>query len=101
MMAEDFFLNLQMRHMQRTSERFARDILAITSPSSSLDTNSNLPDILQTAVRQVSIMRIGHTSQGHQVNIDLFIFMHHVSYFVFSHRQDTSFDLDTIPTYGF
>ncbi|CAO3653074.1 unnamed protein product [Mucor hiemalis] len=72
--------NSKMRHMQRTSERFARDILAITSPSSSLDTNSNLPDILQTAVRQVSIMRIGHTSQGH---------------------QDTSFDLDTIPTYGF
>lgn len=72
--------NSKIRKMQRTSERFARDILAITSPSCSLDANSNLPDILQAAVRHVSIMRIGQTSQGH---------------------QDTSFDLDTIPTYGF
>lgn len=57
----------QLKIQNRTSERLARDLLAITSPSSTIDSTVNLPDILQAAVRQVSIMRIGETNLGHQV----------------------------------
>ncbi|KAI9275121.1 hypothetical protein EDC94DRAFT_689639 [Helicostylum pulchrum] len=65
-----------LKSQYRTSYRLARDLLSITSHSSNIDSYTNVPDILQTVVHQVSTMRI-HADQ-----------------------QDT-FDIATIPTYGF
>lgn len=57
-----------LKAQYRTSYRLARDLLSITSHTSNIDSYTNVPDILQTVVHQVSIMRI-HADQ--QVTLTL------------------------------
>lgn len=57
-----------MKSQHRISYQLARSLVAITSPTAIIDLRAQLPDILQTAVRDVSIMRIhGQTHQDYQV----------------------------------
>ncbi|KAI7894826.1 uncharacterized protein EV154DRAFT_497143 [Mucor mucedo] len=71
----------QLKSQNRISYRLARSLVAITSPTAIIDLRAQLPDILQTAIRDVSIMRI-HGQTHHDY-------------------QNSTFDIDTIPTYGF
>ncbi|OAD04871.1 hypothetical protein MUCCIDRAFT_155744 [Mucor lusitanicus CBS 277.49] len=70
-----------LKCQHRTSYKLAVDLLTITSPNKALDSRARLPDMLQTAVRDATLMRFHAETE--------------------TDTQGSAFAANGIPTYGF
>ncbi|KAK4518981.1 U2 snRNP complex subunit [Mucor velutinosus] len=70
-----------LKCQHRTSYKLALDLLTITSPNKTIDSRARLPDILQTAVRDATLMRFHAETEAD--------------------TQGSAFAVNGIPTYGF
>lgn len=70
-----------MKCQHRSSYKLAVDLLTVTSPNMIIDPRARLPDMLQSAVRDATLMRFHAETE--------------------SDYQNSVFAVDVIPTYGF